>query len=174
MKIRITKGERDDRIEMRRGDGSVARTTFPKKGPVPHDVVHLLVESELGIVHGFWGLIAGGAEPDDVQDMAKAAGHASASRAEVPAAHFVPAIQAERIVECFEADLWSGGTDNGSVRDLARAGCEQSLVPCPDLADGSIDRIRTRLAAFRDGWAALATGGAVEFEWPSATQQAVT
>jgi hypothetical protein len=174
MRIFITKGERDDRIEMRRGDGSVARTTFPKKGPVPHDVVHLMVESELGIAGGSWGLVAGGAEPDNIQAMAKAAGHASASRAELPAPHFIPAIQAERLVECFEADLWSGGSDNDSVRDLARAGCEQSLVPVPPMTDGSIDRIRSELVLFRDQWVPMATGGTVEFEWPNTRPQAVT
>jgi hypothetical protein len=172
MRILITKGEREDRIEMRRGDGSVARTTFPKKGPVPHDVVHLMVESELGIAQGFWGLIAGGAAPDNIQDMAKAAGHASASRAEHPAPHFIPAIQAERLVECFEADLWSGGSDNDSVREMARAGCEQSLVPAPPMSDGSIDRIRAGLAAFRDQWTQMATGRTVEFEWPNTRLQA--
>jgi len=166
MRVLVTKGERDDRIEMRRGDGSVARTTFPKKGPVPHDVVHLMVESELGIAKGFWGLVAGGAEPGDIQDMAKAAGHASASRAQHPAPHFIPAIQAERLVECFEADLWSGGSDNESIREMARAGCEQSLVPLPSMTDVSIDRIRSGLAAFRDQWTLMATGGTVEFEWP--------
>ena len=172
MEIRIIKGERDDRIEARRADGSVARTTFPKKGPVPHDVTHYFVESELGIGEGFWGMVASGTEPDAIQDIAKAAGHSSASRAEVPAPYIVPIVQAERIVECFEAELWSGSSDNESIRDLVRAGCEQSLVPAPDLGNAAIDRIRSRLGEFRKGWETLGKGDDVRLEWPEDTDRA--
>src|SRR5437016_10106782 len=112
MEIRITKGTTSDRVEVRRSDGSRADTNFPKKGPIPHDVVHFFVESELGVVEGFWGMVASGRHPEEIQDVAKAAGHASASRASAPDPSIVPIVQAERIVECFEADLWGGGGDS--------------------------------------------------------------
>ena len=98
--------------------------------PIPHDAVHFFVESELGISDGFWGLVAAGRHPEEVQDIAKAGGHASAGRAEVPDAAIVRMIQAERTVECFEADLWGGSKgDPQTFREAIYAGCAQSLVP---------------------------------------------
>ena len=47
MRVTIFKGQTDDRIEVRRDDGSVAESRFPKKGPVPHDAVHWIVEETL-------------------------------------------------------------------------------------------------------------------------------
>jgi hypothetical protein len=153
---------------MERVDGSRASTRFPHKGPIPHDFVHYAVESELGIDRGFWGLVESGRHPEEVQDIAKAAGHASAKRAEVPAADFVPAIQAERIVEAFEADHWSGGTgDPGGVIYMAEAGCEQSLVPPAPMDELAVARIRDRIADFGARWAALPTGEAIVLEWPA-------
>src|SRR3954453_22084071 len=108
MQITITKGERGDRIDAIRADGSSVTTTFPHKGPIPHDAVHFYVESELGLDRGFWGMVASGKHPEEVQDIAKAGGHASASRGRAPDADIIELIQAERAVECFEADLWSG------------------------------------------------------------------
>lgn len=166
MDIRITKQERADRVEAWPPGRLPVAFDLPKKGPVPHDVVHLLVESELGIADGFWGLLARGADPVALAGMAKAAGHASARRASVPDPSIVPIVQAERIVEAFEADLWTGGGDNDSLRAMAAAGCEQSLVPMPELGDSAVDGIRGRIADFHARWAALAIGGAVESRWP--------
>ena len=78
MQIRITKGRTDDHIAIRRDDGSEVATRFPKKGPIPHDAVHLAVEGTLGLRDGFWDMIASGHHPEAIADMAKAAGHASA------------------------------------------------------------------------------------------------
>ena len=168
MDIRITKQERADRVEAWPPGWAPVAFDLPKKGPVPHDVVHLFVESELGIADGFWGRLARGIDPAALADMAKAAGHASAKRAAVPDAAIVPIVQAERLVEAFEADLWGGGGDNDSLRSMAAAGCEQSLVPMPELGDGAVERIRGHLLRFHGHWAALAHGGAVEMQWPEA------
>ena len=166
MDVEFTKGERADRIEARRADGTVAAFGLPKKGPVPHDAVHLFVEEALSVTEGFWGQIARGVEPDALQEMAKLAGHASASRARVPDPSIVAIVQAERIVEAFEADLWGGGSDNESLRAMVEAGCQQSLVPPLNLSDATIDRVRDRLAQFRDDWQRMAPGASVNFVWP--------
>ena len=166
MRITITKGTRDDRLDICRSDGSEVSTVFPHKGPIPHDVVHYAVESELGLDGAFWGLVAAGHHPEEIQELAKAAGHSSAKRAEVPADDFVPAIQAERVVEAFEADHWSGGIgDPLGVAFMAEAGCAQSLVPSPPLDEEAVGRIRARIAEFADRWQALATGESLTLEW---------
>jgi hypothetical protein len=168
VRISITKGETEDRLDMERADGSRASTRFPHKGPIPHDFVHYAVESELGLDRGFWGLVASGHHPEDVQAMAKAACHASAKRVEIPAPDFVPAIQAERIVEAFEADHWSGGTGHpAGVIYMADAGCEQSLVPRPAMDESAVATIRARIADFAARWTALAPGEAIVLQWPA-------
>lgn len=165
MQILVTKGERADWIEARRGDGTVERENVPHKGPVAHDLVHFAVETELALDRGFWGLIAAGHAPAQIVEMAKAAGHASAKRASVPDPHFVQAIQVERIVESFEAESWSGGADNDSLRAMAEAGCDQSLVPYPALTDEALDRVRTRLSRLADLWSELAVGETLTLDW---------
>jgi hypothetical protein len=166
MKIVITKGPTADSIELCRADGTRLVTSFPRKGPVPHDAVHFVVESELGIHSGFWGRVAGGRSPEDVAADAKAAGHASASRAARPDPSFVAAIQAERLVECFEADLWGGGCDPATFRGVVEAACRQSLVEAFPLTDEAIEAVRARLIRLRDDWAALPIGGSCTFDWP--------
>ena len=165
MQIRITKGEQADWIEARRDDGTIAHEKVPHKGPVAHDLVHFAIEGELGFERGFWGLVAAGHEPELIVEMAKAAGHASAKRAQLPEPHFIEAIQVERIVESFEAEFWSRGNDNAALRAMAQAGCDQSLVAFPDLEDDSIDRARARLTALADQWAMLAIGEALTLDW---------
>jgi hypothetical protein len=165
MQITITKGTTDDLIEVHRDDGTSVSTRLPKKGPVPHDAVHYIVESELGAAHGFWGMVADGRHPEEIQDIAKAAGHASASRGRKPDPSIVQIIQVERAVECFEADLWGGGADPATLRAMLDAGCEQSLVPNLDISDLSIERIRTRIADFRQRWTELDVGQNCSFDW---------
>ena len=167
MRITITKDDRSDRIEAVRADGSSVCTLLPHKGAVPHDAVHFFVESGLGITAGFWGLGAGWRHPDEIQEIAKAGGHASAKRAGIPDPSIVPMLQAERAVECFEADLWSGGEgDPARLRDMIDAGCAHSQAPPLEVTDGAIAGIRSSLSEFRDHWTSLPRGEAVSFEWP--------
>jgi len=165
MEIRIIKGQGADRIEGTRQDGSSFVTALPHKGPVPHDLVHFVVEQELGFGRGFWGLVAEGRHPEEITEMAKAAGHASAKRSQQPDPHFVQAIQVERIVEAFEAEFWSHGQDNDGLRFMAEAGCSQSLVPFPIVTDEAIDRARALLTSFARKWAELSVGETLSLQW---------
>lgn len=165
MDVTITKGMADDHIVIVRADGSKAETRFPKKGPVPHDAVHFIVEETLGLDRGFWGMIASGISPDEVQELAKAAGHASSKRADVPDASIVMLVQAERIVESVEAALWSGGTDVAGTRHLAESGCAASYVPLPNMSDHQLADILARVRDLRDGWAPAPIGYQYRFHW---------
>lgn len=165
MDIRFTKGPQADIIAIVRDNGTTADFTFPKKGPVPHDVFHVIVESELGLARGFWGMIADGADPQAVGAIAAAGGHASAKRAGTPDPAIVELIQAERLVECFEAESWSQGADNDGIRLMAAAGWNASKVPPLELPDAALGRIRKRIAAFSQGWQVLTTGGTMALPW---------
>ena len=68
MLVTIIKGQSDDKITICRADGTTAAAQFPKKGPVPHDAVHLIVEEVLGLAPGVWGMIAAGHDPEDMRD----------------------------------------------------------------------------------------------------------
>lgn len=166
MLITITKGTSTDTVAITRADASCARFAFPKKGPYPHDAYHFFVERELGMAAGFWGLIAGGMAPDDVQALAAAGGHASAARAGLPDAGIVELLQSERLVESFEAASWSGGADDASIMAMAEPGLAASHVAPPEGVAGKLSAIRTGLDPFLEAWAALPEGAAMDLEWP--------
>lgn len=165
MRITITKGIKDDRLDIQRGDGSRVSTVFPHKGPIPHDYVHFAVERGLGLADAFWGKVATGQHPEGLQDLAKAGGHSSAKRADTPDPAIVEMVQAERLVECFEADSWSGGGDNASLRHMAEAGWAQSHVPGLSVSDEELEAIRNTISEFRAHWLTLAPGKSVELKW---------
>lgn len=165
MRIEITKGQRGDRIAVSRSDGSRAETVVPHKGPVPHDAVHWFVERELRLARGFWGMVAAGYHPDDLVEVAKAGGHASAKRAAVPAAEIVELLQAERLVECFEADLWGGGGAAEDLIALAETACGYSAVPLPKLDAAGVERIRKGISAFAGEWTGAAQGHVAVLDW---------
>jgi hypothetical protein len=165
MIVTITKQRDHDRILIDRPDRPPVETRFPKKGSVPHDAVHFIVERALGLRRGFWGLIAYGRDPEAIQTLAKEAGHASASRATPPAPHIVELLQAERLVECFEAALWDGGADPATLRDIARVACESSFVALPPLDDATILAIMVQVRELHAGWANAPVGHAIRYDW---------
>ena len=165
VRITIVKGRTDDKIEIRRDNGSEAVTNLPHKGPIPHDFVHYAVERGLGLRDAFWGKVAAGHHPESIADMAKRGGHPSASRAAEPDPAIVEMVQSERLVECFEADAWSGGGDDATLVAMAQAGWSQSLVPPLDLGEGEIEFIRRDIRAFQERWAAMPVGAKVELTW---------
>lgn len=165
MEIKFTKGSDRDYIEARRPDGTIAKTTFPKKGRFPHDAVHLVVEKTLGYETAFWGRVFSGAEPGEIAAIAKAGGHASSTRAHLPHEQIVELIQAERIVECFEVEMWADPSDNETFRSVLGAACAQSWVPNPHLSDQAIHAIRTELLTLSACWQKLASGGKMILRW---------
>ena len=163
--VTITKGRTADIVEARLPAGAPVSFTFPKKGPIPHDYVHLIVEEGLGFGQGFWGMVAGGVAPAAIQEIAKAGGHASAKRAQTPDPSIVELIQAERLVECFEADLWGEPTDFDTFRSVADAACAASLVPAVVVGDDDIAAIRARIATFAQEWIAAPIGAQFRFSY---------
>lgn len=166
MRITITKGSSQDHIAVERADGSRAAFSFTKKGPFPHDAFHFFVERELGMQAGFWGLLARGMEPGAVQALALAGGHASAKRAAVPDPAIVELVQAERLVECFEAASWGGGADDAAIMAMTEPAWASSHVPPPAGVPEKLGTIRTALDAFLDQWRAAPEHAALALEWP--------
>lgn len=172
MHIRIRRGAGADSLEALRLDGAPVRFETPHKGPVPHDAVHFFVERAFGLERGFWGLVATGLSPDGLQALAAAGGHPSAARASVPDAGIVQLLQSERLVEVFEADLWSGG--QGEADDLlalAEVACASSGVDLPPAPAGAVAAVQAELQAFARAWAGVPRGGEAALVWTSAFAQ---
>lgn len=154
-----------DFVEVMRRDGTTETTTFPKKGWFQHDAIHLIVESRLGFRTGFWGRVSNGAAPETIGAVAKSGGHASSSRAANPNSEIVELIQAERVVECFEAEIWAEMSDIETFRSVLAAACAHSKVPTPELSDKDITDIRARLTCLHLEWRGLAIGESLQLEW---------
>ncbi len=166
MDVHITKGSDRDWIRIIHDNGQIMETTFPKKGAIPHDAVHYFVEHALQFQNGFWAMVAAGEHPEAIAEIAKKAGHASASRASIPAPHIVQLLQAERLVECFEANLWSAGSTPSDFRAMADTACASSFTPSVPLSDEMIENIQSQIAAFAQEWMAAPLGYQFCFNWP--------
>lgn len=165
MRIAITKGQAEDRVAIERPDGSRVAFSFPKKGPTPHDAYHLFAEQELGMARGFWGLVASGMDPSEVGALAAAGGHASANRAQVPDDGIVQLLQAERLVEAFEAESWVGGDDDDGIMAMAEAGWAASHVTPPAGVAAHLPAIRRAIQNFALAWQSLPCGDSLTLKW---------
>ena len=128
---------------------------------IPHDLVHFVVETELGLRDGIFGQLAAGGD----------------------AGTFVPT-QEQRTRAWARRTARrnsSTGRDMGASEDLAaqvyprwlrRAGHRPSphydrLQPPPtDLDDGDLDRVLTRLDALSAEWRSLGVGESLVVDWP--------
>jgi len=158
--------ERDDAGREDEGAISPVAFDFPVKGPLPHDAVHFFVEREFAIARGFWGMVAEGAQPEEIQQMAKAGGHASAKRAGVPDRLIADLVRAERLVEAFEAQFWSGSLDEEAIIAMARSGWEASLVEPIALDRANIRQVYENMKEFARQWAKIDIGEQIVLEWP--------
>lgn len=63
-----------DLIAARRRDGTEVSWRLPTyRAVLPHDLVHLAVESGFGLPRGLWGLVDGGADPGRINEEASRA-----------------------------------------------------------------------------------------------------
>lgn len=105
----ITKGAKADDVEIRRAKGPASRLL--EEGTDPARCRSPVRRDDDGPDARVLGPCAGRPTTRGDPELAKAAGHASASRARVPVNSIVELLQAERLVECFEAELWGGASD---------------------------------------------------------------
>ncbi|MFB9245971.1 hypothetical protein IV454_17945 [Massilia antarctica] len=111
---KLGKSDKLDRLRYVRDDGSSTQTAMPRQGILPHDLVHYVVESTLGLRNGFTGLVARGAEASFAMEMA----HDPAGK-QVE----TEAIQVEAVVEALQSQLWSGQFDDADFAEAVRVAC---------------------------------------------------
>ncbi|MCY0916362.1 hypothetical protein [Massilia antarctica] len=111
---KLGKSDKLDRLRYLRDDGSSTETAMPRQGILPHDLVHYVVESALGLRNGFTGLVARGAQASFAMEMA----HDPAGK-QVE----TEAIQVEAVVEALQTQLWSGQFGNADFAEAVRTAC---------------------------------------------------
>jgi hypothetical protein len=111
---KLGKADKLDRLRYVRADGSGTETVMPRQGILPHDLVHYVVETTLGLRHGFTGLVARGANATFAMEST----HDPVGK-EVEA----EAIQVEGIVEALQTQLWSGQFDLDDFIEGVRTAC---------------------------------------------------
>lgn len=145
MKIVFTKGPaKHDLMEVFRGSGAPQRVECPKQGIIPHDMVHVAVESTLQ-ARGFLGRVRDG----------EAAGFRMAAEAESDGV--------ERLVEVIQGDAWSGGqTPAAEILAMYQVTCAARQCPMLALDEAAVDAVRACMADLSARWAGLPVGGRLE------------
>lgn len=156
-----TRGARD-RIYATRDDGTEVSWSFPTYGDaLPHDMVHLVVESILGLRQGFWGRVAAGLDPARVNAMVNREGGGNRN----------PGFGSDKrelyLAEALAALPWSDPERNAASLIAAVAeGCRAAGEPVLEVEQ--VDEVRRRLAELGERWRAIGEKGAIELRWPMA------
>lgn len=152
-----------------RDDGVVYRLDGGVAGPrLPHDIVHLIAERELGITDGIWAGIASGVV---FRSMTHVSGrrppHAAERSARLLREFRAPGLRAEILADLVTSTAALRNPTSGQIRRLAA----QRLAVLPD---ADVDPVAVAAAAQAvqveaARWARLRVGEEVHYDWPSTT-----
>lgn len=142
-----------DRVYVTRADGTSTGWDFPSYGDwLPHDLCHLVVEEELGLTDGFWGLVDLGIEVGLVNNQA------TLMRDGAP------------LVEHAQLDLTGLMEAEAAVAAFSGpASTEAVALPLEAVAT-----IRRRLQTLAERWRALDDGGAITLTFSRQRREAAT
>ena len=148
-----------DRIYVRRSNGSELGWEFPTFGnEIPHDMVHLVVETMFGLRNGFWGRVDAGVDPKTVNEIANRRGGANKYAA------FGDDLRDLYLAEALAGLSWA-------LRELTPADrhalflslCEkQSIAPPEAVTAESLAKVEVRLNELRAQWRRLIPKGTLE------------
>src|SRR5688572_9477728 len=113
-----------DALLVEREGQAAERIECPKQGIIPHDMVHYAVESVVG--HGFLGMVADGAP----------AAFTTTGGAEQEAV--------ERLVECFQAEMWGGRVPAGDLLAAYEHACGARGHAAVAVSEAEVEAIRRR------------------------------
>ena len=158
-----TAGERD-RIYVTRADGSEVSWVMASYGEsLPHDLVHLVVESAFGLSQGFWGRVNGGADPGAISREANRKGGRDKY-----AAYGTDQTELQ-LAEALANVRWLDEEASASLLALAHAGYRQAGLAVPSSAtEDLVERLRARLRELTQRWRTLAPKGALTLAFDSA------
>jgi hypothetical protein len=134
MRLIFTKrdGKYDDLTVEREGRAS-AKIACPKQGIIPHDMVHFAVESVLSH-RGFLSLL----------EEAETPGYRLRGEAGEEAV--------ERLVECFQAEMWGGRVSAAELLDSYALACEAKSHEAVRVSQDDVVAIRGCLDELTERW----------------------
>lgn len=143
----MVKGDGKHRVVATTPERSVQVAVADYGTALPHELAHFVVERALGLRHGFWGLLAAGADFAAVMAFnARSPKTVQAPTDPLVAAHLDELLEAERLVaELYQ--LGAGATDEHGVDPAQAAG------------------IREEIDALNALWQDLPVGDALRLTW---------
>jgi len=151
----------------RRPDGVVVRLKGGSYNrldpPLPHDVAHLVVEDELGLEHGVWGVIAaGGLFPQCAVVSGRRRPHAAERARSVVKEAAADLTQAEIVVGAVcRLAVARRDPDDRLIGRLTGRWRPESLTPA------AVERARVRMQDAAVRWQAVPVGGELVLAWDS-------
>jgi hypothetical protein len=146
-------------------NGSPLRWPWPSYGSaLPHDLVHYLVETRLGIRHGFWGLVADGTNFGYLSGVADRIRAGQAVKPlDTPEPDLTELVQVECVVQAIDTD--TDDTDAACLRRVRQV-CADRGVPVPAALDmrsagapeKAVGELRGDLTELSARWRALVAG----------------
>ena len=137
---------------------------------IPHDLVHYVVEAELGLTNGVYGRAARGAGTfvTTAERDARPRDRARRQRRQQRRERALGAQDARHAADMARSERLAASCDvawrrkHGQHPDSARS------APAPRMEDAAdVERVVSRLDAIAPLWRALPVGGELVFEWPS-------
>lgn len=132
-----------------RNDGSETWSSTKQPAMVIHDLIHYVVETELGLHRAFYGLVA---EGYDISSFSQPG--SQRPEALQPARLPKEAHQAEILVGLLQTERSDGVEYPRFAATLVKV-CILKNVPPPSLSDTTLDNIRTRTTQLWHQWQAL-------------------
>jgi hypothetical protein len=146
--IRFTKtAGKTDKVEFKSSDRVLTKIENPKQGILPHDFIHAIIESQLG-VRGFTDLIFAG---QNVEFAMSADSEAWLS---------------ESMVEAIQGMLWSGQMDLDPFNAWIKEICHQRQVSSVEVTSEQFVDLKLKIEDFTARWNGLSIGEFIEFPWP--------
>ncbi|MES2126718.1 MAG: hypothetical protein V4463_05550 [Pseudomonadota bacterium] len=154
---KLSKSDKLDRLTYERVDGSRCTISMPRQGILPHDLVHYLVEKQLGLRHGFTGIVAGGGDANFTMGQT----HDPANKLLQ-----AEAVQVEAIVEALQTQLWCGSFTEEDFLEGARSAAEVRGKPAFDFGGRDLEAL-LYLPAQKLGaeWSAIPFYGSMTLEF---------
>jgi hypothetical protein len=162
------------RVHVERDDGAILETRSPgATDALPHDLIHFVVERELGLDDGFWPRVARGVKFRNMRLVRKPLGklRRQPPRPKRPSSEKRGLLEAEVLVGVFH-DIWTGAAERewGTIRAfLDSVWSPRTRSRADELDEQTIRRICDALTEAERAWRRVPIGGELRVTWPTPT-----